>query len=170
VNWEAIGTIGEIVGSIAVVVSLVYVSLQIRHANKQSEIESFRHTWDGLNQFCDQVTASRETASTINRGRVSLDSLDEADYLVFEHIHLRLLNTLESWYLQLLQTSRPGPYREQQIENLAGIVGGYFGHPGTRALWRRLRPYYPTIAEIVERELFRDDDRAPVAEAGMVSD
>ena len=157
-NWEAAGTIGEIVGSIAVVISLIYVSLQIRHANKQSEIDSLRHTWDGLNQICDRMSESKETASIINRGRNSLQSLDDDERLIFEHIHLRILNTLESWYLQVMQTSKPGPYRESQIANLEGIVAGYIGHPGTRDLWDILRPYFVSIADLVDRELSSGTD------------
>lgn len=152
-NWEAAGTIGEIVGSIAVVISLIYVSLQIRHANKQSEIDSLRHTWDGLNQICDRFSESKETASIINRGREVLESLDDDERLIFEHIHLRLLNTLESWYLQVVQTSKPGPYQDGQIANLEGIIDGYFDHPGTRDLWESLRPYFDSIADIVDSQL-----------------
>ncbi|MDH3990486.1 MAG: hypothetical protein OEV34_15230 [Gammaproteobacteria bacterium] len=152
-NWEAAGTIGEIVSSIAVVISLVYVSLQIRHANKQSEIDSLRHTWDGLNQICDRMSESKETASIINRGRNALGSLDDDERLIFEHIHLRLLNTLESWYLQVIQTSRPGPYQESQIANLEGIVAGYFDYPGSRDLWDDLRTYFDPIADIVDSKL-----------------
>lgn len=152
-NWEAAGTIGEIIGSIAVVVSLIYVSVQIKHANKQSEIDALRHTWDNLNTLCDRLSESVETASIVNRGRNSLKSLDSNEYLIFEHIHLRLLNTLESWYLQVTQTSKPGAYRDTQIANIEGIVSGYIDHPGTRDLWDTLRPYFEPIAEIVDANL-----------------
>ena len=152
--WEAAGTIGEIVGTIAVVVSLFYVSIQIKHANKQSEIDALRHSWDGLNQICDRFSESVETASIINRGRESLTSLDDDERLIFEHIHLRLLNTMESWFLQVTQTSGPGPYRDSQIANIEGIVSGYIDYPGTRSLWDTLRPYFESsIADIVDRNL-----------------
>ena len=152
-NWEAIGTIGEIVGSAAVVISLIYVSLQIRHANKQSEIESLRHTWDSLNQFNDRMSESIETASIVNRGRASLESLDDNELLVFQHIHFRLLNALESWYLQVTRTSKPGAYRDNQLGNIAEIVKGYFDHPGTRTLWAASRHYFAPIAELVDANL-----------------
>ena len=35
-NWEAIGAVGEILGAIAVVVTLVYLALQIRHSTAQA--------------------------------------------------------------------------------------------------------------------------------------
>ena len=31
-NWEAIGAIGELTGAFAVVVSLIYVGVQVRHS------------------------------------------------------------------------------------------------------------------------------------------
>lgn len=156
-DWQTIGTVGEIVGSIAVVVSLIYVSLQIRHANKQSEIDALRNTWENLNQLCDVFASSKETASIINRGRASLGSLDEEEYLIFEHIHLRLLNTLESWYLQVTQTSKPGEYQDAQLANLSGIASGYLGYPGTQELWGRLRDYFIPIASVVDEALEADD-------------
>ena len=152
-DWEAAAIVGEIVGSIAVVISLVYLSVQIRHANKQSEIDSLRHTWDGLNQFCDRLSESTDTASIVNRGRQSLQSLDGDEYLVFEHIHLRLLNTLESWYLQVTQTSKPGPNLDSQLANISGIASGYFGDPGSGEMWRILRPYFESIAEFIDSGL-----------------
>jgi len=34
VNWEAVGAIGEVIGAFGVIVSLVYLSLQIRRSDK----------------------------------------------------------------------------------------------------------------------------------------
>ena len=152
-NWDAIGAVGELVGAAAVVITLIYLSRQIRHANQQGEIEAFRHTWDNLNQICDAFAESKEKADILIRGREDLSSLDPEEELIFEHIHIRLLNTLESWHLQIERTSRPGDYREGQLENLAGIAAGYLGHPGTRELWARIGYYFEPIQELVDRAL-----------------
>lgn len=37
-NWEAIGAIGELVGAIAVVATLIYLAVQVRYAKHQLEI------------------------------------------------------------------------------------------------------------------------------------
>lgn len=155
-NWEALAAIGEIVGAGAVVLTLVYLSLQIRSANKQAEIEALRHSWDGLNQFCDAL-CKLETASIVNRGRESLSNLDADEFLVFEHLHIRLLNTLESWHLQIDKTSKPGPYRDIQMENIAGVAGGYLGFPGTRELWGRIGDYFVPIRQLVDRTIGSDE-------------
>jgi hypothetical protein len=151
-NWDAMGAIGEIVGAAAVVATLVYLSVQIRSANRQAEIEALRHSWDGLNQFCDQLSRP-DIASIVNRGRESLANLDPDERLIFEHIHIRLLNTMESWHLQIDRTSPPGPYRDTQMGNLAGIAEGYFGFPGTRELWGVIGYYFVPIKGLVDGAL-----------------
>jgi len=152
-NWEAVGAIGEIVGAGAVVATLIYLSVQIRAANKQAELESLRHTWDALNQFCDALAGSKEAASIVNRGRASLASLDEDEALMFEHLHIRLLNTMESWHLQIVRTSPPGAYRDTQLQNLMGIATGYFCFPGTRELWAKIGDYFAPIQPLVDEAL-----------------
>jgi hypothetical protein len=152
-NWDAIGAIGELVGAAAVVITLIYLSRQIRQANEQGEIEAFRHTWDNLNQLCDVLAESKEKAGIVTRGRQDLASLDPEEELIFEHIHIRLLNTLESWHLQIERASRPGDHRQRQLENLSGIAAGYLGHPGTRELWARIGYYFEPIQGLVDRAL-----------------
>lgn len=39
-NWEAVGAVGEIVGAVAVVMSLVYLALQIRVQNREARAAS----------------------------------------------------------------------------------------------------------------------------------
>ena len=41
-NWEAIGAVGEIIGAAAVVVSVIYLALQIRAQNVESRLGATR--------------------------------------------------------------------------------------------------------------------------------
>lgn len=152
-NWEALAAVGQILGALAVFITLIYLTVQVKHANTQAEIESHRHTWDMLNQFCDLLSSSRETAAVVNKGRGALQELSADERLMFEHVHLRLLNTLESWQLQIDRTAKSRKYKAQQLENLSGIAKGYFGFPGTRELWDSLREYFPTISQTVDSAL-----------------
>ena len=152
-NWDAISAIGQVAGAVAVLAPLVYLSIQVRHTNRQAEIEAHRHTWDMLNQFCDALSRSEEMASLVNRGRESLSNLNQDELLMFEHLHIRLLNTLESWHLQIDRTTRPGPYRSGQFENIAGIAEGYLGFPGTRDLWSELSHYFLPVKGLIDDAL-----------------
>ena len=48
-NWEAIGAIGEIVGALSVVVSLIYLARQMRTSNKLARSEAFRNANSQVN-------------------------------------------------------------------------------------------------------------------------
>ena len=48
-NWDAIGAVAESVGAIAVLIILVYLTIQVKLGNKQRELEALRHNWDGMN-------------------------------------------------------------------------------------------------------------------------
>ena len=39
-NWDAIGAIGEIIGALAVLISLIYLAVQVRQAKHQLELNS----------------------------------------------------------------------------------------------------------------------------------
>lgn len=44
-NWDAISAISETIASIAVVVSLVYLTIQVKHSNKLSQSQTRTDLW-----------------------------------------------------------------------------------------------------------------------------
>ena len=42
-DWDAIGAIGEVLGALAVVGSLVYLAIQIRSSTKLAKAQMFQH-------------------------------------------------------------------------------------------------------------------------------
>ena len=149
-NWDAISAVAETVGTIAVLITLMYLAVQLKIGNKQREIEALRHNWDGLNRMCELFGESTEKASIVNRGRESIETLSSEERLVFEFLHIRALNTIEGWYMQLMDTSPPGEYREQQLENIAGVIVYMFNYPGALEVWARVKHTFVPIQELFD--------------------
>jgi hypothetical protein len=63
-NWDATGAVGEIIGAIAVVVSVVYLGLQIRKQANESRFTAAR-------ELCSQFILIK-TGAADNRDRASL--------------------------------------------------------------------------------------------------
>ncbi len=152
-NWKAIGAIAETAGTIAVLVTLVYLSRQVRTANKQREIESLRHNWDGLNRICELLGESTEKASIVIRGRESLENLTSEEHMIFEFLHLRFFNTIELWYMELMETSPPGEYRDQQLTNLASVIVFIFNYKGVLEIWENAKHTYLPIQELFDNAI-----------------
>ena len=92
VNWEAVGAIGEIVGAITVIMTLFYLSLQIRQnsrsldrANEFAQAASIHDTNAQFNQVFVPIIQDSELASIYNRGLAgeSLDAVEETRFALF---------------------------------------------------------------------------------------
>ncbi len=44
-SWEALGALGEIVGAVAVVGTLLYLAIQIRQVKAELHLSSLRESW-----------------------------------------------------------------------------------------------------------------------------
>ena len=61
-NWDAMGAIGEVVGALAVVVTLIYLAMQIRHNTAAQETTSIWLMTQISNQTHTSILENREVA------------------------------------------------------------------------------------------------------------
>ncbi|HKJ18728.1 MAG TPA: hypothetical protein VJ984_15345 [Xanthomonadales bacterium] len=150
-NWDAVGAIAEILGAAAVIITLIYLAVQIRHVREQNEATALDHVIDSLNAFAGRVAESESLASVITRGRVSFNALSEEDRLRFETIHFVFLNNMESWFVQNEQIY--GISKDQNVENIKMNITAFCNHPGFRELWTENRELYPHLKKLVDEAL-----------------
>lgn len=160
-NWEAVGALSEAGSAIALTATLAYIALQIRHLRKQTILTSFQHTYDAINQFDASVAQSEEVASLVVRGHASMAELSASEKLRFEHIFGRLLNIIESWHFQILETAPPGRYRDDQLRNIANFVRARCNHPGVLEFWKDYQQCY----DAATHRLILENTGAAVARA-----
>ncbi|MFT6092907.1 MAG: hypothetical protein ACJA2Q_000796 [Pseudohongiellaceae bacterium] len=114
-NWEALGALAEIVRAAAVVIMLLYLAIQVRHSNRQTEIDSLHHTWDSSNELINTFSSSIETASIVNLSQESFENSNPDEKLIFELLHVKVLSPVESWHHQATQTSMECELKDAQI-------------------------------------------------------
>ena len=124
-NWEAIGAIGETVGAFAIVLSLLYLAIQIRSQGRESRIASVHE----LNEsFRQAITAFQNPnlADVFARAKDDFESLPETERVwedaFHQHQQKRLNNT--QWQAMVVQFS------------------GYLSLPGVIAVWSIRRMAY----------------------------
>jgi hypothetical protein len=67
-NWDAIGAIGETVGAVAVVISLVYLAIQMRSQNRETRLSTINSSLTTWNSLMAMVAENSELADIWNRG------------------------------------------------------------------------------------------------------
>lgn len=151
-DWNLLVALSQIVATVGVLVTLIYLAKQIKQSNRQALLSSFRHTVDSLNQWALSATESEEVSALILRGRKSYKGLSETEKFRFDHVHLVFLNILESHYFQSKQTAMSKDYLAWAEENLSALVRGYLDHPGTLEFWGNVNQYYdPALRALVTK-------------------
>ena len=104
-NWEAIGAVAELFGATGVILSLIYVAVQIRHSRemvKQNtsavELESTRAITEEVRNMFDLITSNRDLAEIVSRaaGGSHLEAADRMRYYTFFN---NLYRSYENAYL-----------------------------------------------------------------------
>lgn len=91
-NWDAVGALAELLAAIVVVISLVYLALQVRQMNLQAEATAHADWLIGWNATIKGWTADAETIETLRKGWHDFDSLTKTQKAVFHLQHSALIN------------------------------------------------------------------------------
>jgi hypothetical protein len=132
VNWEAISAIGQIVGAIAVVISLIYLAREVGSSARETRLSSMRSTLDLLNRINQQIAEHADLADLRNRGFLEYESLEGSDRIRFNSYMLAVFRTVESVYYQHLDGhSDPRVWRGLEV-----VMRELNALPGVQAWWR----------------------------------
>ena len=138
-NWEAIGAVGEIVGAAAVVVTLIYVAVQVRQ-NTRSIDESrelavataFDEHDRMFNEWYELLSSSRESAEVWYKGTHG-DSLDAVDMNRYENFLNILFRTNQATYQRAKALGQ-----EDLMELMLKLAADSTGYPHGEKIWREV--------------------------------
>lgn len=75
-NWDALGAVGEIAGAIGVIVTLVYLSIQLRQNTRASKITAIQNSMENSARLSEMLSSDDDLADVFWRGLADPDSLD----------------------------------------------------------------------------------------------
>ena len=126
-NWEAISAIGQIVGAIAVVVSLIYLAREIRTNARSARVASLHD----VNRWLGELVEHPHLAELYYRGIRDFRSLKSADLVRFSALMDQMFYIFRELYYQQLDGhldprlwgwARRGHARYQRISWSSGLV------------------------------------------------
>jgi len=147
-DWEIVSAIGELVGALAVVVSLVYLAKQINQNTRQVEEQSRTQRLSVLGYLGEQwrgfrknITASPEVAAIWRRGNENLEQLTDDERAVFDMLLVEFFWGFSFNWMMGVEEGL-GEYLREGIENNLLI----YNSPGIRDWWASSphRNEYPT--------------------------
>lgn len=96
-NWDAIAAVGDIIGAIAVVISLVYLAVQIRISNKATQQAVSQELMETAWQTLSQLSTNPTLAKLWVKGSAN-EKLTLPESVQYRTFLLQLLNLWERTY------------------------------------------------------------------------
>ena len=144
-NWNALGAIGEIVGAAAVLVTLIFLTIQMRQNNRQIaentrviRLAARGATQEAYSRFRTLIGSSPEVAELYLKGCADYRALSRAERLRFGSL---LQEMLIAWNLQYLHF-RAG-FQEDTWQN--PLLLGTLSQPGARYWWDRNKLVFDSV-------------------------
>src|SRR5205823_11013550 len=132
-NWDAIVAISQLVAAVGVILSLVFVGLQIKQntrALQRTEHNSTMEQWSVIRQA---IAQNRDIAELMTSGLQGERALDAADQLRLE----QMLQENAWAAFHIWDRTQRGIFPKGTFEATGGaLLSGLLGTAGGRAWWR----------------------------------
>ncbi len=153
-SLEDLGNIGEFLGGLAVLVTLVYLALQIRQNTRQlertaaiSKAATYQNLTTLIVEGNARISTNREFAELRLKGRQALANLDEVDQNRFLLSMSSMFRIMEN----LSQQNAAGLLSDDEFSSWQYTLRMHLSYPGAREAWRELSPAFsPIFRELVE--------------------
>ena len=136
-NWEAIGAIGEIAGALAVVITLLFLSKQVREASKQIAVSSAH---DANTLYSDAFWPIYNNEHNLHiwvRGHKDPSQLSEEEFEVYKLFMTRLMAVYDS----VVEYHDQGVLSEERFQTYTTFTIQFLETPGGIA-WSQSGQYH----------------------------
>ena len=128
-----LGALGEFVGGIAVIVTLIYLALQIRRHKQAIVSAAVSASVQEFNHLAAMLAADPELAEVMERGHAQPESLNDIEQRQYTWMSRCFVNCYFNIHRQYLDGSCP----EELWQDLAKELKWQLGTPGGQ-IWRNL--------------------------------
>jgi len=153
-NWEIISVISELIGAFAVVISLMYLAVQIRSQNKQARLSAL-HEMSKEFREATAIFVSENMCDILVRANKDYNSISEAESL---QLYILVTNLFRAWENAFLE-NKDGNLDENVWTKLAKDYTQSMGNSAFRHIWELRKqnydPYFQTYVENLEVQEYR---------------
>ncbi len=97
---ETLGNLGDFIGGIGVIVTLIYLAGQIRQNSRSVKAASAQAMLGSLGQTLNSIGSSPQTSRVFSLGQLDPSQLDEAEVAQFAHLILGWFRIVEQAFFE----------------------------------------------------------------------
>ncbi|MCB1669689.1 MAG: hypothetical protein R3F41_10945 [Gammaproteobacteria bacterium] len=159
-NWEAIGAIGEILGAMAVVMTLVYLAVQVRYAKEAAADNNRIVRASGVREMYMAQVNNPEFRSVLHKAGDSGYLQQIADDLGIIKEEADILDAASGYWFWLHWGQYSSTHSESDLQELKNLIGSFYKTDSVYNCWKKSPWHRPLldpkfvkfVDEIVERQ------------------
>ena len=137
-NWDAISAVGEIIGALGVILSLIYLASQIRTQNRESRLAAATEWTNQWNEFSVSFAEHPILSEIWIRGTKDITALSPSELVQFSAQSGRFFRVAEGLHDQF----RQGRLEAKTWRGLARTLEDIARLPGIKAWWPTRSHWY----------------------------
>ena len=146
-DLESLANLGEIVGAVAVVVSLIYLAVQIRQNTQAQRTENFSRALDRVAAMQAALSRDSETSALFAKGVADPSALTRAERIQFTWAMYELFGAFEFMFLAAKTKSIP----EDIWQRWSSAVAFWLSFAGVKTWWHaRPIPFTDSFTSFVD--------------------
>ena len=145
-NWEAIGAVGELLGALAVVLTLGYLAVQVRQSTMAARVAAKQEMTRQFSDYTDLILQDPVLMIVFRRG-LQGEELEELESSQFIVLMQKATWYFASMYFQYTAHS----LSEEEWHQSRSLIEGYCRRPGYKAWWEKGKHSYgPRFVDFIE--------------------
>ena len=150
---EVIQIVSNIIGTIAVALTVFYLALQVRASTKATYSQTYQTAVAALGDMAAIVGETKEKSKLYADGMADPDLLDDDEYLQFAYLGISLFRKYENAFFQYRSGMIDDEFWDGHRDNLLW----FFHRPGTQRWWKERRlGFSKAFREYLESTTHRD--------------
>lgn len=153
VTLDAIGNIGELIGSVGVLLSLVYLAVQIRRNTEAERTSTYQKVVSDFGVFNQTMAAHPDLLKLFVEGMENYDERNADEKARLSQMFFLCFHYFENMYYQ----HRKGYMEHEVWMGWKRLMLAYFERPGFQAWWRLRRgAFSESFAVFLETDTVAD--------------
>jgi hypothetical protein len=157
-NWDEVSAIAQVIGSVAVVLSVLYLAIQVHQSTRISKLAAQDAAATALRDVTKPFAENAELARIWQLGLEDLKALSAEEQTRFFHSTYQFLKAYETIHFHHVY----GLMDEQIWQGWCGLLTHYIFSPGFEQYWRVRHDLFSTRFQQFIASLERPADRRTV--------
>jgi hypothetical protein len=130
-NLQSLAYVGEIIGTVVVILSLVYLGVQVRQNTEAQRTENFARALDRLAAFQSMLSTDSEISTIFSKGLADISNLTTQEKLRFNWVLYEAFGAFEFMF----HAARKESIDREIWSRWSEAIAWYLTFPGVNTWW-----------------------------------